>query len=130
MVVHSYDGLDEITTADKTMTWVVEDGTITPRELSPDDFGLPYHPLTDILGSTPPDNARTFLRLLRGEAATDPKLVPVLDFVLLNASAALYVARVAKDFKEGVAIARDAINDGRALRLVEEYIAVSNQYRP
>ncbi len=130
MVVHSYDGLDEITTADKTMTWLIEDGKITTRELSPSDFGLPSHPIESILGSTPPENAQTFLRLLRGEGDRDPKLTPVLHFVLMNASAALFVAGVAKDLKEGVEIARAAINEGRALKLVEEYIAISNQYRP
>jgi len=121
MVVHSLDGLDEITTSGPTKVWLVEEGKeIQEMQISPHDFGLECHPVDQILGSTPKENAATFRKLLNGEESA------VMDFLLLNASAALFVAGVVEDFKSGVIKARELLVSGKVRELVDNYVALSN----
>ncbi|KAI0310146.1 hypothetical protein OF83DRAFT_912183 [Amylostereum chailletii] len=77
-------------------------------------FGLPTHPLADAASGTPAQNAETFKHLLASGETIPGHLLPVLDFVLLNASALLVVAGLAEDFVDGVRVAREAIVSGSA----------------
>jgi len=125
MIVHSLsDGLDEITTSGKTKVWMVENGTIKVSEIAPSDFGLEEHKIESILGSTPAENVKTFNKLINGDI--DNHLKPVLDFVMLQASAALVVAGKAKDFKEGAQLALEAIRSKKVHSLVQDYINLTN----
>ncbi|MGD9933241.1 MAG: anthranilate phosphoribosyltransferase [Dehalococcoidia bacterium] len=121
MVVHSAEGMDEISPAGPTAAWSIEDGHIRQLELLPADFGLPAHPLSDVLGGDAAANASTLRGILRGEPG------PMADFVLMNASAALLVAGAASDLRAGVAVARGAISSGRAARVLEDYVRLSNE---
>eukprot|EP01118_Nematostelium_gracile_P003480 TRINITY_DN14050_c0_g1_i1.p1 TRINITY_DN14050_c0_g1~~TRINITY_DN14050_c0_g1_i1.p1 ORF type:complete len:339 (-),score=73.45 TRINITY_DN14050_c0_g1_i1:36-953(-) len=103
MVVHSLDGLDEISTETPTKVWLVENGTIKQYEISPNDFGLPFHRVENILGADPITNASTFKLILNGAEG------PVTDFLLMNAGAALFVAEKAKTLKEGAELARQLL---------------------
>lgn len=134
MIVHSLeDGLDEITTAGKsyisvtnvgkTHIWMIDNGHITEQDIEPENFGLPIYPIHSILGSSPAENSKIFHRLLSNEK--DQQLKPYLDFVLLQSSAALVVSGKAKDFKEGTKIALDAIESGKALELLQNYVRLS-----
>ena len=108
-LVHGSDGTDEMTITG--VTWVAaleEDGSIRETELHPEDFGLPVHPFEDILGGTPQENA-TALRALLDGAQTAYR-----DAVLLNSAAALVVAGLASDLREGVERARQSIDSGAA----------------
>jgi len=127
VVVHSDDGMDEISTATKTHAWVVRGGEITERDFGPEDFGLPRHSLPTIESGIPGENSAKFRRLLAGEYKTDPSLVPLLDFVLMNSSVALFVCDRVADFKDGVSIAREAIETGRALELLDRYVRESHK---
>ncbi|KAG1878609.1 glycosyl transferase [Suillus tomentosus] len=114
LVVCGAEGLDEISCAGDTYAWQLEDGKITEIRLHPDLFGLSVHPLSSVTGGTPTENAETFKALLNSGNDIPVSLMPVLHFVLLNASALLVVAGLASDFKEGAALAMNSITSGRA----------------
>ncbi|KIM43042.1 hypothetical protein M413DRAFT_69322 [Hebeloma cylindrosporum] len=114
LVVCGFEGLDEISCAGPTHAWELKNGKVTTVVLKPADFGLPTHPLISVVGGSPDENAETFKALLTSGGNIPEKLVPVLDFVLLNASALLVVAGIAKDYVEGTKIARESITSGKA----------------
>ncbi|KAH9060206.1 anthranilate phosphoribosyltransferase TrpD [Lactarius vividus] len=83
------------------------------------DFGLPIHPLTDVRGASPAENAATLRALLTSSDDIPERLTPILDFVLLNAAALLVVAGRADNFVDGVALAKEAVTSGKAWRALE-----------
>ena len=123
MVVHGVDeGVDELSPQGRSLLWRVDErGEVEESEVTPDDFGLPSHPLSAVASGSAADNAATLLRLLGGEEG------PLLDWVLMNASAALVCAGEAAGWKEGVAKARSAIEQGRALRVLKHYVKASGE---
>ncbi|MEM9523971.1 MAG: anthranilate phosphoribosyltransferase, partial [Pseudomonadota bacterium] len=112
-LVHGGDGSDELSISAPSEVVMLEDGGIVDAEIAPEDAGLPEHPFEAILGGTPEDNARAFRALLTGEPSA------YRDAVLLNAAAALVVADVANDLKDGVAQAAEAIDSGAAKAKIE-----------
>lgn len=82
------------------------------------DFGLNVHPLSEVKGGDCFENVEILKRLLNDEL---PKDDPILDFVLLNASALLVVSGIATDFKDGVEKARESICSGKAKRVLESF---------
>lgn len=124
IVMHSADGLDEISPAGVTHAWFVSEGRVTERELCPEDFGLPTHPLASVVGGDPQHNAGQLLAVLDGAEGA------VTDFVLMNAAAALVTAGKTDDLKTGVAIARDAIGSGQAREVLDRYVALSLELAP
>lgn len=107
-LVHGSDGTDELTITGVSWVAALEDGGIKEVELHPEDAGLPVHPFEDITGGTPDENAAAFRALLGGEPSA------YRDAVLLNAAAALVVADRAPDLRDGVAMAAESIDSGRA----------------
>ncbi|KAL7279603.1 hypothetical protein ACG7TL_006009 [Trametes sanguinea] len=120
-VVCGAEGLDEISCAGETHVWELHNGTITERTVHPRDFGLEPHPLSEVAGGTPEENAKTFRELLRSGSEIPACLTPVLDFVLMNAAALLVVAGIAQDFKDGVAKARESVTSGKAWNALEQF---------
>ncbi|KAI8379522.1 anthranilate phosphoribosyltransferase [Radiomyces spectabilis] len=120
LVVCGAEKLDEISPAGETNFWKVHgSGDITTGTLHPTrDFGLKTHPLSDVKGGDCHENAVILRRLLNGEL---PENDPILDFVLLNAAALLYMAGIASDYKEGVQKARESILSGNAKRALEAF---------
>ncbi len=121
IVVHSLDGLDEISVSGPTRAWFLEDGSVTERTIAPSDFGLRAHPLEAVLGGDAAVNATTMTVLLDGKEDA------VMDFVLMNAAAALYVGGVTADLKAGVPIAREAILTGKARAVLADYIRLTRE---
>jgi anthranilate phosphoribosyltransferase len=118
-LVHGSDGTDEISISGTTSVAVLKDGKIKPREVHPEEAGLPIHPFRDILGGTPAENANALRALLDGAPGA------YRDAVLLNAAAALVVAERADDLKAGVEIARESLDSGAAKRAVEKLAAIT-----
>ncbi|CAI2164401.1 11985_t:CDS:2 [Funneliformis geosporum] len=116
MVVNGAIGLDEISPEGETFVWHLSQSNIREYTISPVDFDLPSHPISTVKGGTPQENADLLIKLLSNEYEG-----PILDFVLLNASAALVVSGLAKDFKHGVVLARKSISSGKAKEALENF---------
>jgi anthranilate phosphoribosyltransferase len=121
LVVCGFERLDEISCAGPTHVWELRDENVTKTVLKPEDFGLPCHPLHTVAGGTPNENAVTFKTLLTSGDKIPEQLVPVLHFVLMNASALLVVAGIACDYIEGTKLARESITSGNAWKAFESF---------
>ena len=121
LVVCGAEGLDEISCAGDTYAWDLNQGTITEKILSPTQFGLSTHPLSSVKGGDSQVNAETFKTLLTSGAEIPGALEPVLDFVLMNASALLVVAGLATDWEEGVELARESVVKGKAWKALQTF---------
>ena len=119
-IVHGDDGLDEVSISAATQMAVLENGTVTSRELAPEDAGLTRRPLAEIRGGDAAHNAAALTRLLDGETG------PYRDIVLLNAGAALMVAGTASDIKSGVTLAAQSLDSGAARTKLDTLIASTN----
>jgi Glycosyl transferase family, a/b domain len=112
MVVCGFEDLDEISPEGRTHIWRLDtESKLEYLTVEPADFGLLSHPISRVKSGTPPENAALLLKLLDGELPEDN---PVQDFVLLNAAALLVCAEVAKDWKDGVKIARESIKASKS----------------
>ena len=118
-VVHG-DGLDELTTTGTTLVSELKDGKVSDFEVTPEDAGLPRAKLDDIKGGDPAANAAHMTQLLEGRRG------PLRDIVLLNSAAALIVAGRARDLRQGVNQAADAIDEGKARGVLEKLVAITN----
>jgi len=107
-LVHGSDGTDELTITGVSWVSALENGQVTDFETHPEEAGLPIHPFEDIIGGTPEENAHDFNVLLDGVQSA------YRDAVLLNSAAALVVADVATDLKQGVEMAQTSIDSGAA----------------
>jgi anthranilate phosphoribosyltransferase len=116
MVVHGFDGLDEITITGPTRVaeWVDDD--VLEYEIRPEQVGMTVAPIESIRGGDAAENAGFVRSVLAGEPG------PRRDVVLLNAGAALVVAGVAGDLASGVAAAEESIDSGMALGKLESLI--------
>ena len=116
LVVHSEDGLDEISIAAPTHVSELTDGTVVNYTLKPEDFGIPSQPLDTLEVDSPQASLALAQEALAGRTG------PALDMLVLNAGAAIYAANVAATLTEGVDRARRAIAEGAAAHKVEELI--------
>ncbi len=119
-IVHGEDGLDEITLTGKTYCTILDNGDISERVLTPDDFGLPPIIAKDIEGGLAQENAKALMSLLEGEKSS------YRNIVLANAAAALMVSDKVDSLKDGVAMAAKAIDDGKALIVLNSYRDFTN----
>jgi anthranilate phosphoribosyltransferase len=121
MVVHSDDGLDEISIAANTKVAELKDGEVTTWEIDPSDFDCK----ADNLDTLKVENADQSLELVCSVLTSKPG--PAMDIVALNAGAAIYVCGLADTFKDGVTRAREVIASEAAAEKMASLIAVSNQ---
>lgn len=119
-VVHG-DGLDEMTTTGETKVAELKNGEIRTFTVNPEDVGLKIAHLSDIRGGEAADNALRLSALLSGEAGA------YRDIVCLNSGGALVVAGKAKDLSEGVAMAQNAIDGGRAQAALDRLVSVTQR---
>ena len=108
MVVHGHDGMDEITTTGPTSVAQLGQGKITEFEMTPGEFELKQATLSDLSGGEPAVNAAALTALLGGETSA------YRDIVLLNAGAALSITGKAIDIKQGIALAAESLDSGKA----------------
>jgi anthranilate phosphoribosyltransferase len=119
-LVHGTDGLDELSISGPTHVVELNHGEIKRFTVSPADGDLTTHPLDKIYGADAATNAAAIRRVLDGEKSA------FRDIVCLNAAAALIVAGKAGTLRDGVAMARAAIDDGRARATLARLVAASN----
>jgi len=119
-VVHGHDGMDELSTTGSSTVAELKDGVVAVFEITPEDAGLPRVTLGELKGGDAAVNAAALRGVLAGEFG------PYRDIVLLNSAAALVVAGVAADLKDGIAKARQAIDDGAAAAALDRLVRVTN----
>ena len=119
LVVHGHDGVDEISISEPTTVFDVADGTVREYEVTPESVGLERAPADAVRGGTVEANLRFARQVLGGEAG------PARDVVLLNAAGGLVVSGLATDLRDGVRLAAEAIDSGRARDKVEQVCAAS-----
>ena len=117
LVVHSEDGLDEMSIAAPTRVAELKEGEITLRRVAPEDFGLPRSDLSTISVGSAAESLSLVEQALAGREG------PARDIVCLNAGAAIYAAGAASTLEEGVETARRATRDGSARECLAALIA-------
>ena len=120
LIVHGFDGLDEITITDSTYVAELKDNTISEYEISPKDFGLSLSTLSEITAISP--DAR--LQLIRDAFSGDKSAVQ--DMIALNAGAALYLAKKVDSIADGIELSFELMNNGMAADKLASYVRVSN----
>ena len=120
MVVHSDDGLDEFSIADKTYIAELKDGNVSTYSVHPKDFGLTLGDLKDIRA----DNADASLALIT--EAFSGRNGTAKNIISLNAGAAIYVSGLTKSLQSGIDRANQVLSDGSSQKKLDEYIKISN----
>ncbi len=121
MVVYGQDKLDEISMSAPTTICEIRDGWFKSSVITPEEFGFARCSKEDLRGGTPEENAKITLAILNGEKS------PKRNAVLMNAGAALYIGGKADSMKDGIALAAEIIDSGKALRTLNRFIEVSNR---
>ncbi len=114
LVVHGMEGLDEISICGPTRISRLREGLITTYEVTPEQLTGRRAEPWEIKGGDPPDNARNTMDVLEG------KLGPCRDVVTVNTAGALMVAGMAKNFSDGIKMAEESIDQGRAMRKLQD----------
>lgn len=122
LIAHGLDGLDEITISDKTKITELNKGEITTYFIEPEDFGLKRSSTLEIEGGDSKENAEILKGLLNGEIQGAKR-----DILILNSGAGLYIGNKANSLKEGVQLAMEILDSGKAYKKLEELIAFSNE---
>ena len=121
MVVYGMDKLDEISLSAPTKICEIKDGWFKTVTVTPEDFGFERCSKEDLKGGSPSENADITVNILKGEKGHKR------NAVLLNAGAALYIGGKAESFAEGVALAAEIIDSGKAYETLQKFVEVSNR---
>lgn len=122
MVVYGQDSLDEISMCAPTSVCEIRDDKFTSYEITPEQFGYERCEKGALTGGTPAENAEITKAILKGEEKG-----PKRQAVCLNAGAALYIAGKAASIEEGVKLAESLIDNGAALKKLEEFVEETNK---
>ena len=122
LVVHSEDGLDEISIAAPTTVCEFRDGTLSDYEFSPEDHGVERQAL-DLIRVDDASGSLTLIREALGGTAG-----PAYDMVALNAGATIYVADLADSLDTGIERAREVLDSGSGLARLDEMVAYSQRF--
>ena len=120
MVVHSADGLDELSIADKTYVAELKEGVVTTYTIHPEELGFVLGDLNDIKA----DDAKDSLNIIKD--AFSGKEGAARDIISLNAGAAIYVCGLTDSLMSGIERSRLALSDGSAQQKLDDYIKISN----
>lgn len=121
MVVYGTDKLDEISMSASTVVCEYKNGWIKNYEITPEQFGFERCTKDDLKGGTPSENAEITRKILSGEIRGHKR-----NAVLLNAGASIYIDGKADTMADGVKLAGEIIDSGKALETLEKLIEVSN----
>lgn len=120
MVVYGQDKLDEISMSAPTTVCEFKDGWFKSYTIAPEDFGFERCTKADLEGGAPEENAKITVSILSGEKGHKR------NAVLMNAGAALYIGGKADSIKDGIAMAAELIDSGKALETLNKFIEISN----
>jgi anthranilate phosphoribosyltransferase len=120
MIVHSDDGLDEISIAAGTQVAELREGSIACYRISPEDFGRELESLEGLSVDSAAASAQLIRDALGG--AADEAAQKAASIIALNAGATIYVSGVAATLADGVAMAEDVLATGQALEKLDQFI--------
>ncbi len=120
MVVYGRDKLDEISLSADTAVCEFKDGWFKSYTIKPEDFGFERCQKSDLVGGDPSENAEITRSILKGEKGHKR------NAVLMNAGAALYIAGKAPSMADGIKLAAELIDSGKAYETLEKLIKISN----
>ena len=120
LIVHGDDGLDEISISSETVVCELKNNTILEYKISPRDFGVNISPFDDIIANSAEES------LMLVKEAFSGKNSAVQDMIALNSGAALYVAGIVNSINDGVEMAFELMNNGKAADKLSSYVKVSN----
>ena len=121
MVVHSADGLDELSVSDESFVAEVDGGEVTSWRLTPESVGLPRSPLEELIVESVEEGAEAIRDVLAGRTG------PRRDIALLNAGAAIYVGGKVNSVGEGIEAATESIDSGSARRALEGLVELTTR---
>ena len=121
-VVSGADNMDEITLTGTTTISEIKDGEVKTFQFTPEEVGLKTCSLEELRGGDGKENAKITKAILSGEEKG-----PKRDIVLLNAGATRYVGGIAKDMKEGIELAAEVIDSGKAKAVLDKLVEESNK---
>lgn len=119
-VVHGDDGLDEITITGKTYVTELKNNQLQSYTIKPEDFGISRTDKASLIGGSAEENAKIALDILRGEKG------PKRDIVLLNAAAAIVAGGKVDNIREGIKLAEESIDSGKAMQKLDLLRKLSN----
>lgn len=121
MVVYGKDKLDEISLSADTEVCEINDGWYKSYVIKPEDYGFEKCSKNELKGGDPNENAEIVRKILSGEKG------PKRNATLLNAGASLYIGGKANDMKEGIKLAGEIIDSGKAMETLDKFIELSNK---
>jgi anthranilate phosphoribosyltransferase len=121
MVVYGEDGLDEISLSAPTFVCEVKDGWVRSYTITPEQYGFKRCEKRELVGGTPAENAGMLKKVLNGEKSAKR------DAAVLNAAAALFIAKKYASVEEAITVANEVIDSGKAIEKLNEFIKCSNQ---
>ena len=121
LVVHGADGMDEISICAKTKIAELSDNQIKVYEVSPKDFGIKEAAASDLRCASKEEAKNAAMKVLQGAFG------PQSDIISLNAAAAIYVAGKTKSIKEGLKLAKELLNSGKAKKKAEQIAEFTNK---
>lgn len=124
IIVHSADGMDELSLGSDTAGWEVVNDAVRPYAVRPRELGLPFATPDDLRGGSPAENADTMRRILSGGSG------PLRDAVILNAGAALVAGDRAPTLAAGIEQAQASIDGGQAAAKLDALIALTQELAP
>lgn len=122
IIVTSNDGLDEISVADKTQAFELKNGKVRKFVIDPQKLGFKRYLKSELIGGEPKLNAEIAENILSGKEQGAKR-----DTVILNSTYGLLVSGKVKNVKEGIKLATEAIDSGKALKLLEQFIRETNK---
>lgn len=120
MVVHGLEGLDEISLCGPTQVAELREGEVREYRIDPEELGLRRCALADLQGGSADRSATIVRSVLQGEKG------PARDVVLLNSGAALYVSGIAPSIAEGMRVAAESIDSGKARRKLDDLVRMTS----
>ena len=118
--VYGMDGMDEISVSSETFVCEIKNGKTRSYMIKPEDFGFERCKKEDLVGGNPKENAQITLDILNGQKG------PKRNAVILNSAAGLYVADIVESINDGVKLAEEIIDSGKALKQLEKFIDCTN----
>ena len=121
LVVHGDDGLDEISICSETLVSELKDNVVNQYKISPKEFGLNIAPFKEIGAHSSEES------LMLVKDAFDGNNSAVQDMIALNSGAALYISNIVSKINDGVEMAFELMNNGKAAKKLADYVKVSNR---